>query len=225
MNNTTTTPNRSLNQITEDGDIGNLIKKNQNAFIAVVVLIVVAVAGFGFYSTQADKSKAEYNSKIYSFEIGALKAYTSDASKADPKALVEGIKSLQKEVGNYAGLMPVILRASDALAGQQHLNEALEVLTIGQNVSKNDYADYFVLSRLAVVYEDLGQDLKAIETLEKMNSHSLKIFEGKNYLDLGRLYLKQGNKEKARASFTYVVEKTKDESEFVKSAKLYLTKI
>ena len=109
--------------------------------------------------------------------------------------------------------------------GQQHLNEALEILTIGQNLAKNEYAEYFILSRLAVVYEDLGQDQKAIETLEKMNSKSFKIFEGKNYLDLGRLYLKQGNKEKAKASFTYVVEKAKDESEFVKIAKLYLSKM
>ena len=107
----------------------------------------------------------------------------------------------------------------------QHLNEALEVLTLGQKAAKNDYAEYFILSRLAVVYEDLGQDQNAIDTLTKMNSKSLKIFEGKNYLDLGRLYLKQGNKEKAKASFTYVVEKAKDDSEFVKIAKLYLSKM
>ena len=128
-------------------------------------------------------------------------------------------------MGNYSGLVPEVIKASDLLMGQSHLNEALEVLTLGQSVSKNEYADYFILSRLSVVYEDLGQNQKAIETLEKMNSHSLKIFEGKNYLDMGRLYLKLGNKEKAKASFTFVIEKAKDESEFVKIAKLYLSKI
>ncbi|MGZ3809534.1 MAG: tetratricopeptide repeat protein, partial [Bacteriovorax sp.] len=143
----------------------------------------------------------------------------------NPLTLVDGIKSLHKEVGNYSGLIPVVIKASDALMSGQHLNEALEVLTIGQQVSKNEYSDYFIMSRLAVVYEDLGQNQNAILTLEKMNSKSLKIFEGKNYLDLGRLYLKQGDKEKAKASFTYVVEKAKDDSEFVKIAKLYLSKI
>jgi predicted negative regulator of RcsB-dependent stress response len=222
MTNTTTSPNRSLDQIIDDGDVGTVISKNKNALIAILVAIVVAVIGFGLYSSFADKSKAEFNSKIYNFELTTLKNFTE---KSDPQVLVLGIKELQKEIGNYSGLVPVVLKASDSLMGQQHLNEALEVLKIGQQVSKNEYADYFILSRLAVVYEDLGQDPKAIETLEKMNSQSLKIFEGKNYLDLGRLYLKGGDKVKAKASFTYVVEKVKDETEFVKIAKLYLSKL
>ncbi len=222
MSNTTTTPNRSINQIINDGDVAQVVSKNKNALIAILVGILVAVVGFGLYSTLADKSKAEFNTKIYAFESGSLKNFND---KSDPKTLVTEVKNLHKEIGNYSGLVPVIIKSSDLLMGQQHLNEALEVLTIGQLVAKNEYAEYFILSRLAVVYEDLGQDQKAIETLEKMNSKSLKVFEGKNYLDLGRLYLKLGNKEKAKASFTYVVEKAKDDSEFVKIAKLYLSKM
>jgi predicted negative regulator of RcsB-dependent stress response len=222
MANTTSTPNRSINQIIDDGDVGTLVTQNKNALIAILIAIAVAIGGFGLYSTFADKSKSEFNTKIYAFESTTLKAFNE---KSDPKALVEAVKNLQKEVGNYSGLVPVVLKSSDALMEGQHLNEALEVLTLGQKAAKNDYAEYFILSRLAVVYEDLGQDQNAIDTLTKMNSKSLKIFEGKNYLDLGRLYLKQGNKEKAKASFTYVVEKAKDDSEFVKIAKLYLSKM
>ncbi len=222
MANTTSTPNRSINQIIDDGDVGTLVTQNKNALIAILIAIAVAIGGFGLYSTFADKSKSEFNTKIYAFESTTLKAFNE---KSDPKALVEAVKNLQKEVGNYSGLIPVVLKSSDALMEGQHLNEALEVLTLGQKAAKNDYAEYFILSRLAVVYEDLGQDQNAIDTLTKMNSKSLKIFEGKNYLDLGRLYLKQGNKEKAKASFTYVVEKAKDDSEFVKIAKLYLSKM
>ncbi|MBP9681518.1 MAG: tetratricopeptide repeat protein [Bacteriovorax sp.] len=222
MSNTTTAPNRSLNQIVDEGDLGSFVSKNKNALIAFIAGIVIVVIGFGFYSSFADKSKKESNSKIYAFENGVLKNFNDQTS---PKILVDGVKNLQKEVGHYAGLVPVVLKTSDLLMDKQHLNESLEVLTLGAGIAKNEYALYFILSRLAVVYEDLGQDQKAIETLEKMNAKSLKIFEGKNYLDLGRLYLKQGNKEKAKASFSYVVEKVKDESEFVKIAKLYLTKI
>ena len=51
------------------------------------------------------------------------------------------------------------------------------------------------------------------------------MFEGKTYLDLGRLYLKKGDKQKAKTSFQYVVDKAKDDPEFVKLAKIYLTKL
>ncbi len=222
MADTTTTPNRNINQILDEGDVGTLVSKNKNALLAIVIAIVVAVVGFGVYSTFADRSKAELNTKIYAFETTTLKNFNE---KSDPKAFVESLRSLNKEVGNYVGLVPVVIKASDILMDSSHLNEALEVLTIGQKVAKNDYAEYFILSRLAVVYEDLGQNQAAIDTIEKMNSQSVKIFEGKNYLDLGRLYLKMGNKEKAKASFTYVVEKAKDETEFVRLAKLYLSKM
>lgn len=222
MSDTTTTPNRSINQILDEGDAGSFITKNKNAIIAVLALVVVGVLGFGVYSNFSHSSKTEYNSKIYAFETETLKNFNE---KSDPKTVVEGVKNLQKEVGNYAGLVPVIIKASDLLTEAQHLNEALEVLNTGLKSAKNEYAEYFLLSRLAVVQEDLGQNQAAIDTIESMNAKSVKVFEGKNYLDLGRLYLKMGNKEKAKASFTYVVEKTKDESEFVKLAKLYLSKL
>jgi predicted negative regulator of RcsB-dependent stress response len=222
MTNTTLTPNRSLNQIMSDDDASSFILKNKNALTGLVVGIVIAVVAFGLYVNFSDKSKAEFNSKIYAFEVGALKNYTQNH---EAKAIVDAIKSLKTEVGNYPGLIPVVIKSSDLLMAQNQLNEALEVLQIGLQASKNEYGTYFVLNRLAVVYEDLGQDQKAIETLEKMNGHSVKIFEGKNYLDLGRLYLKKGDKDKAKASFNFVVEKAKDEVEFVRIAKLYLSKI
>lgn len=222
MSNTTASPNRNINQLMNEENVAGMISKNKNALIAIAIAILVAVVGFGLYSTFSEKSKAEFNTLIFNFESGSLKNYNE---KSDPKALVSELASLHKAVGNYSGMVPVVIKSSDVLMSGQHLNEALAVLEMGQKLSKNEYADYFILSRLAVVYEDLNQDQKAIDTLEKMNSKSLKIFEGKNYLDLGRLYLKLGNKEKAKASFTYVVEKAKDEGEFVKIAKLYLSKL
>jgi predicted negative regulator of RcsB-dependent stress response len=225
MSNTTTastTPNRNISEIMNDGDVGTFISKNKNALIAILTAIVVAVIGFGLYASFADKSKAAYNSQINLFESTTLKNFKE---KSNPIELVNGIKNLRKEIGSYSGLIPVSLKTSDVLVAQNHLNEALEVLTMAQQISKNDYASYLILSRLAVVYEDLGQDQNAIGILEKMNGQSVKIFEGKNYLDLGRLYLKKGDKQKAKASFTYVIEKAKEETEFVKIAKLYLSKL
>lgn len=128
-------------------------------------------------------------------------------------------------MGEYLGLLPLVIKSSDALVANSHFTEARSVLAIGEKIASDDYSKYFILSRQAVVFEDMGEDKLAIETLEKMTSQSTKIFEGKTYLDLGRLYLKTNDKEKAKKSFTHVIEKNKDEAEFVKLAQLYMAKL
>jgi predicted negative regulator of RcsB-dependent stress response len=205
------------------GDVGGLVQNNKRLLILLFVLIVMSVIGFGFYSQFADESKADFNSKIYQFEQSSLKTYSEKG--ADSKTLVTAFKELHLKVKNYPGLFPTAIKTSDALVAHKNLEDALEVLVIGNAISGNEYNNYFILARMAAVYEDLNQDQKAIDVLLKMNLSPLKIFEGKNFLDLGRLYLKMGNKDKAKASFQYVVDKAHDEAEFVKIAKLYLTKI
>lgn len=223
---TTTSPNREMNEILNENQVQGLIAKNKVALLIVLVLIVAGVLGFGFYKTFADKSRAEFDTKIHTFETTALTAYT--ANPTDPKAaktLEDALMSLHMEMGNYVGLLPAVIKTSDALVNNAQLASARSVLSIGEKLAGDDYAEFFILSRQAVVYEDLGEDKLAIETLEKMTSHPVKVFAGKTYLDLGRMYLKIGDKEKAKNSFTHVVEKAKDEIEFVKIAQLYLSKL
>jgi predicted negative regulator of RcsB-dependent stress response len=222
-NQTAVAPNRNINEILSSGDVGGFIQKNKNLVIALFVLLTVVVIGAGFYIQMSDESRSENNAEIYKFEQNNLKQYTETG--ADAKAVVENFGKLHGKVKSYPGLFPVVIKLSDALVAHKSLEEALTVLEVGSSISNNEYNNYFILARQAVVFEDLNQDQKAIDTLLKMNSSKLKIFEGKIYLDLGRLYLKTGNKEKAKSSFQYVVEKAHDEAEFVKVAKLYLAKI
>lgn len=224
MNSTTTTS--ADHELINENKIQGSIVKNKVAIYTIFGVVVALVVAFGLFKTFADKSKAEYNSKIFAFESTILKDYI--ANPADPKAaktLEDGVGNLHLQMGEYLGLLPVVIKASDALMANSHLSEARSLLSIGEKIASDDYAEYLIQSRQAVVYEDLGEDKLAIETLEKMTSQSVKIFEGKTYLDLGRLYLKTGNKDKAKASFTHVVEKAKDDVEFVKMAQLYLAKM
>ncbi len=73
------------------------------------------------------------------------------------------------------------------------------------------------------MYEDLGKNAEAVEVLKTISKSKTDAFPGKTYLDLGRIYLKLNDKEKAKASFQYVLDKAKDDAEFVKMAKLYLS--
>ena len=226
MNSTTTVTNGEMNGMTSENKIQGSLAKNRIMVFTVLGVIVAVLVGFGLFKTFSDKSKTEFNTKIHAFETTTLKDYL--ANPADPKAakaLEAGVEGLHLQMGEYLGLLPLVIKASDALRTNSHLTEARALLSIGEKIASDDYAEYFIQSRQAVVYEDLGEDKLAIETLEKMTSQSVKVFEGKTYLDLGRLYLKTGNKEKAKASFTHVVEKAKDEVEFVKIAELYLAKM
>ena len=217
-------PNRSINQIMNSEDsAGSFINKNKNGLIIFFILVVAIVIGGGIYSQHTEESSAASNSKIYEFQEGPLKKYTDTG--ADAAGVVSNFKRIYEKLGNYAGLFPIVIKLSDALIAHKNLTESLDVLSLGEKIAKNEYNNYFILARMAVVYEDLGQVDKAILTIEKMNSAKFKVFEGKNYVDLGRLYLKMGNKDKAKTSFQYVVDKAHDEAEFVKIAKLYLAKI
>jgi len=227
MNSTTTSAsNRDLNEIMSENNAQSFIAQNKVAVYLVIGLVVAAIVGFGFFKSFSDKSQSAFNSKIFTFETTVLKAYLANPTDANAaKNLESGVQSLHVEMGEYIGLLPIVIKASDALVANGKFSEARAVLSVGEKVSNDDYSDYFILSRQAVVYEDMGEDKLAIETLEKMSSQSVKIFEGKTYLDLGRLYLKAGDKEKAKKNFTYVVEKAKDEAEFVKIAQLYLARL
>lgn len=223
---TTSSSNRDINEILSGNKAEGFVAKNKVAVYTILGVIVAAVLAFGAFKTFADKSRAEYNDKIHAFEVSTLQPYL--ANPADPKAakaLEDGVMSLHLEMGEYLGLLPVIIKSSDALMAHAQNASARAILSVGEKIASDDYAKYFILSRQAAVLEDLGEDKLAIEKLEKMTSQSVKIFEGKTYLDLGRLYLKTGDKEKAKKSFTYVIEKAKGEAEFVKIAQLYLAKL
>lgn len=223
---TTTSPNREINEILNENNVQGFVAKNKVAVYTLLGVIVAAVVGFGLFKTFADKSRVEYNNKIHSFELTTLKTYLDNpAAPGAAKSLESGVMSLHLEMGEYIGLLPLVIKSSDALMANAHNSEARALLSVGEKIASDDYAEYFILSRQAAVLEDLGEDKLAIETLEKMSSQSLKIFEGKTYLDLGRLYLKAGDKEKAKKNFTHVVEKAKEDAEFVKIAQLYLSKL
>ncbi len=228
MTTTTTSSanNRDLGTILNEENVQSFLGKNKTAVAAIVALIIGLIVGIGFYKNISDKSKAEYNTKIHAFESSTLKDFTAKATDAVLAKKVETeLVSLSSSLGNYIGLFPVIVKSSDLLMANGFSTEAKSIITIGEKMASDDYAKYFIYSRKAALLEDLKDDKEAIVSLEKMTSLKTKIFLGKTYLDLGRLYLKAGDKEKAKKNFTYVVEQAKDDAEFVKMAQLYLSKM
>jgi len=215
-------PNRSINDLKASGDNLNWLEKNKPLVIGVIVLVIAIVSGVGGYKVYSENKLIKSTKAIYDFEEGALKTFSENKTSSDD--VINAFTQMKTQVGSFDGLAVVGIKLSDLLMLQNKKSEALKVLNLVKPDSK-DITEVMVLTRLAVLNEDLGQNKEAIEILLELNSNKFKIFEGKNYLDLGRLYLKSGDKEKAKSSFQYVVEKAKDEIEFVRIAKLYLSEM
>ena len=233
MTTTTTSPspstkaNRDINELMSANDNGqSSFEKNKSAIIVGVAFIVIAIIGYGIYASTSEKSKSAYNTKIYQFESTTLKKFQTNATDISiAKEAVSSLTALKRDLGNYEGLFPVVIKTSDLLISMSQLNDAQMVLKMAEDLVSDDHAWYLLLSRQAVVFEDLNLNKEAITALEKMTSLKVKPFEGKTYLDLGRIHLKMGDKKNAEKNFKYVVEKAKNDAEFVKMAQLYLSKI
>ncbi len=210
-----------LQEAMNETEIGAFLFKHKNASIAVVAFIVLGVIGIGGYSYMDTKKGEKASTLVFQFREGSLKAYQD--KKLDAAALVAGFGDIQKEVGGHRSLVLPLIEVTDLLVKDKHLESAHGLLEKGlaDYGRKDAIVHYFLATRYAAVSEDLGQDQKALDTLEKLMGSEAKLLESKTYLDLGRLYLKLGKTDKARTSFQHVVDNP-GQAELIKLARLYL---
>ena len=216
--------NRTVDEIMNDDAMSTLLMKYKWPVAVVILLLVGSVLGYGIFSQSRDKKNDANNQLIYRFKEDALGAF--QAGKVDAKTLNEKLQELMQKTGDYKGTAAIMIQTADLLTDKGQLAEAKSILEKAKasNASPSSYLNYLISIRLAAVYEDLDQTNDAIQLLESINQGPLKLMEGKSYLDLGRLYLKAGNKDKAKANLQHVVEKFK-ENNFDKMAQLYLEEL
>lgn len=211
--------NNQLEKQLKETEIGSWIAEHKALAISLVVVIIVGVIGWGVFQMQSESSNNEKAGAVYQFTEGALKQFTE--KKLDAAGLVDANKKLHKDLGNFKGLFHSDILVADQLSSAGHLKEAAGVLEQLLKKTSDNFQTYMVRVRLAVVYEDLGEYQKAITVLESLNASQTKLMESKNYLDLGRLYMVIGAKDKAKVNFEYVLNNMAQD-EFAKLAKLYL---
>jgi len=217
-------PGVVLDEQLKQTELGEFILKYKMPFIVLVVAVFLSLVGYGVYGYFTEQRNGKISEKIYQFENKEYKDFVD--KKISLEEFIGKFKALLDESSGFSGVVSLNIEVSDTLVKQGNLKEAKDVLERGRNLfaSSNPFIGHFYYSRLANVYEDLAEYPRAVEVLEKMLEEKIKLLEWKTYLDIGRMYLKIGNKEKAKASFKYVIENFNEE-EYSKVARLYLQKV
>lgn len=222
MSSSATSSQSTLHDALNQTEVGAFIAKHLVLFISAIVLVIFGVIGWGIYNYQGEQKNAVYAQAVHTFTQETFTQFELD--KISAEEFLKSYDALVLETQNSIVLAPLAIQASDAFLGKSLWQEALKVLAPLENHKSDPFVHFFVATRQAVAYEDLGSFDEAISVLEKLNTSSVKMMEDKVYLDLGRLYMRTGNTEKARLSFEHVT-KVMAQSEFSALAHLYLNQL
>lgn len=211
----------SVDDLLQETALGAFISRFKIPLIILVVALIAGVIGYGIYSSQMREANLQNAAEIYAFEqkeMAELKAGT-----LTPAAFTEKFQALAERLGTPNEMAAITLASADTLAAAGQPSEALKILAFAEKID-SDYVKFFVGLREMALLEDQGMNSEAINVGERLLASKVKLLEEKLYLDLGRLYQKNGNKEMAIQSFKYLKDKV-GQAEFKKLADIYLKEL
>lgn len=225
MNTTTTnTPKQgtSIDDALGQTELGGWIAKNKNSVLLAIVLIFLGIVIYGVQDHFQTKKYDSYSDSLFKVVEAKVKPFEDDKISAED--LVLAFNQEWKKTGDFDGAGPFVIKVSDALVAKRKYEAAYQILSESVERLKNPTLNFFLTVRAAAVAEDLKKYEEAIVLLKKVLSNSGAYMQEKIYLDLGRLHLKKGEFEKAKAALNWVEENGK-EAEFQKVSQLYLEEI
>lgn len=186
------------------------------------LVIILGVVAYNVYQNNQEASFAEMGDNVYKFEETHFNPALEKKGDADFSTLINEFGNLFSHPASKQGALSVeSIKVADFLIANDKAEEAKNILNRALKFADSDFARHFIISRLGVLEQNAGNVEGAISLYESLLKQKMTVMEDKVYLQLGVLYAKKGNKEKAKASLNYVVEKSKDET-LLKIARLYL---
>ncbi|MBC77465.1 MAG: hypothetical protein CME64_15790 [Halobacteriovoraceae bacterium] len=214
---------QTLDETLNKTDLGHVINENKKPIMIAGVIIVLAVIAISIYKNQANKQENEMLDKAYAVQSKVIAPFIKGEAKAEET--VKAILDIRPELIGNPNLVPYVLEATEKLMEEGKASEVAQILEkwLGEfSVGSQMYL--FLGTKLAPVYENLGQQDKAISIYESLVGANYEVLEAKNYLELGRLQLAKGNTEKAKSFLDHVI-KNHENTEYAKYARLYLQQI
>ena len=225
--NTTTNTNApkqgtSIDEALGQTELGSWIGQNKAPVLSALALLVLGIFGYGIFNHFQTEKHDKFANSLHTLVNEKLGPFRE--GKVSSEELVSSFNKSWAEMGSFEGAAPFVIQVADALVSKKKYAEAYALISEADTRIENPQLNYFFNIRAAALAEDLGKKKEAIAHLKKIVGGGVKYFEGKIYLDLGRLYRDTGDNAKAKSSFEYVIEKGK-EVEFKKMARLYLEEL
>lgn len=220
MTDETQSLDQTLDQTLERTDLGHVINENKKPILLAGLLILIAIVVYSIYSHQAQKSYDENLGQVYAFQKDVIDQY--NAKKIKDVEFIEKIKAMPSHLTGQPTLVPALFTSLNTLVENGKTAEVITILESWANhFNTSSYMYYFIGLKIAPLYEDSTQYDKAIDVLQNLIASKVDVVKSRLYLDLGRIYLKKGDKVKAKENFDYIIENFKD-TETAKLANLYL---
>lgn len=216
------TQTQTLEQTLNKTDFGHTLYENRKILIALIVVILVGVVGW--VAWKESKETAALNNSVEVFEFQTGPWAEAKAGKMSPEELAKSFVALPKSVQSAPVMIPVALEMGKFLYEKDNFAEAETILSLVDGTVKHHATATFVALQRAVVLEKLGKLDEAIASLESISKREENLLPAKVSVELGRLYLKKGEKGKAQTQFENVVT-TYPNEEQGRLAKLYLSQL
>lgn len=216
-----TQDNATLEQTLNRTDLGHYIYEYKNLFFGVLIAVLVGAAGWSLWNHSRQNQAMEASVQVFKFQNEAWA--NAKAGKASDAELVKAFDGLSKDVQESPLMVPMALEMGKYLFEKGAVTEADAILSKLKDI-KHPVPSFFVTMQRAVVLEKLAQTPKAIELLEAQSKKKDSLMPARVALELGRLYMIQGEKAKAQSQFETVVGSYPNDEQ-AKLAKLYLSRL
>lgn len=214
---------QTLEETLDKTDLGHIINENRKLILTLSFIVIIGIVAYSIQGHLSNEKKLVQLDKAFEVENTIFTPFISDKTKGED--FIKELEKVEMDLVGNPNLVPVLIEAINKLDEQNLVNE--KVISLAQkwqkHLSKSHYLNLFLSVRLAGLYEDANKLDEAIATLENLIAFKSNIMKEKIYFDLGRLYLKKGDKQKAQERFDYILKNEKlNNSEYAKLIKLYL---
>lgn len=208
----------TLEQSLNKTDFGHTIYEYRKILLALMIAVLVGVTGWVLWN-ESKKSDALTNSvKVFEFQTKVWA--DAQAGKIKPEDLAKSFNDLDNDVQTSPVMMPLALEMSKFLYEKNALAEAESVLAKIDGKITHPMGAFFIGMQRSVILEKMGNLDGAIASLEALAKNKDALMPAKVSVELARLFIAKGDKNKAQTQLDYVIS-TFPNDEQAKIAKLY----